>query len=786
LPLKIIFSAIAAALFAIVSIVNGQTTVDIDTLVSRLKTQYLSSIGTGSAASYLSSQSTDGSWSTIDYASTSITVWPPNNHVSRIKTMAAAYNTGSHALYHSDSLLQGIVRGLAYWYARAPKSDNWWYNDIGKQLELQPIGILMASYVPQNLLDSIINTMQTAPSMTGENRVWISGNVVVRGCLEKNVNRVTTGLSGIEETIVITQSEGVQCDYSFYQHGAMLYNSGYGLGFINDNTNWAYLTRGTGFAFSSAQVGILSDLMLAGDQWMVRGPMMDFSVGGREISRSGAGTHALSLTGSLDKLAVIDPAKSAAYLAMKDHINGKRAPGITGNRQFWRGDFMTHVRPTYYASVKMLSGRTLGSECINSENLKGYWLCMGVNFCARRGDEYKDIFPVWDWTKIPGVTNPSVVPAFSGSTKHASPFVGSVSDGEHGAAAMVLNRDSTKAKKSWFFFDDEYAALGCGISSTSSNPVSTTINQCLQTGDAVSNGTVVKDSQTVSNVSWVWHDSVGYLFTPAATVKISARSQSGTWQSINTSQASTVINKNVFTLWIDHAIKPAAASYAYVVVPAITQAAIVSYAAKPPLTVVSNGDSTQAVYHSQLKVGEMIFYAAGSVTLRQGLSINVDKPCMALIDESKDSVIVAAGYPDSTVKSLSMTMTMKRAFGSDTTIQASIFLPTGQYCGSSVVKKIFVPNLNTAARERTPENLKNGLTVLLSGRRSGASIMVRFSESGSYRLALVNTAGKILYKADCEQVQQWYCPTAGLADGVYRLSITGSTCNRTFPLVLCR
>ena len=159
---------------------------------------------------------------------------------------------------------------------------------------------------------------------------------------------------------------------------------------------------------------------------------------------------------------------------------------------------------------------------------------------------------------------------------------------------------------------------------------------------------------------------------------------------------------------------------------------------------------------------------------------------MALIDESKDSVVIAASYPDTAVKSLSMTMTMKRAFGSDTAIQTNIVLPTGQYCGSSAMKKIFVPNLNTAAKDRTHIDRKNGLTVMLSGRQSGASIMVRFSESGSYRLALVNTAGKIICKAECAHVQQWQYPTALLADGVYRLSIMDATCNRTFPLVLCR
>ncbi|EOR94162.1 hypothetical protein ADIARSV_2657 [Arcticibacter svalbardensis MN12-7] len=56
----------------------------------------------------------------------------------------------------------------------------------------------------------------------------------------------------------------------------------------------------------------------------------------------------------------------------------------------------------------MCSSRTRGTESLNNENLLPNWLPFGATAIIRTGDEYYNIFGVWDWTKIPGVTNPAV------------------------------------------------------------------------------------------------------------------------------------------------------------------------------------------------------------------------------------------------------------------------------------------------------------------------------------------------------------------------------------------
>lgn len=88
---------------------------------------------------------------------------------------------------------------------------------------------------------------------------------------------------------------------------------------------------------------------------------------------------------------------------------------------------------------------------------------------------------------FPGVTAPQMnkIPMAQSSwqTRGTSTFAGGVSDSIYGASAYSYRDDyadiNTKAKKAWFFFDEEVVCLGAGISSTSPEDIFTTVNQSL-------------------------------------------------------------------------------------------------------------------------------------------------------------------------------------------------------------------------------------------------------------------------------------------------------------------
>src|SRR3546814_572067 len=188
---------------------------------------------------------------------------------------------------------------------------------------------------------------------------------------------------------------------------------------------------------------------------------------------------------------------------------------------FWHSEHLTHQQPGYYTSVRMFSTRNHNMEVpYNSEGLRNHYLGNGSNFISRTGTEYYDIYPVFDFHKIPGTTLVQY-PDFPDPDEIQQPgitdFVGGLTDGVLGAAAFDFRseHDSISARKSWFFFEGRYVCLGAGIASNAGSPVVTTINQCLlrapvATG-AVGQEHFHKDGEP-ANMRWIWHDSVGYFF----------------------------------------------------------------------------------------------------------------------------------------------------------------------------------------------------------------------------------------------------------------------------------
>ncbi len=101
------------------------------------------------------------------------------------------------------------------------------------------------------------------------------------------------------------------------------------------------------------------------------------------------------------------------------------------------------------------------------------------------GNEYVDIFPVWEWDRIPGTTLPAGEKRnpVDWGTKGTCTFTGGVSDGKYGVMTFRLNDYGVKAQKSWFMFDNEVVCLGSGIGSDVPADIVTTLNQCHLDGN---------------------------------------------------------------------------------------------------------------------------------------------------------------------------------------------------------------------------------------------------------------------------------------------------------------
>jgi len=62
---------------------------------------------------------------------------------------------------------------------------------------------------------------QSQFGMTGQNKVWLAGNVLIRGLLLNDAELIKEARENICSEIVLGQKEGIQPDWSFHQHGPL-------------------------------------------------------------------------------------------------------------------------------------------------------------------------------------------------------------------------------------------------------------------------------------------------------------------------------------------------------------------------------------------------------------------------------------------------------------------------------------------------------------------------------------------------------------------------------------
>ena len=677
-----VFIVLFSTLFSL-KIVAENTESETEVLYKRLYSDYLQATETDTLN--YKTQLSNGSWTDINYTSRIVTFWPPMQHLYRLHRMAGLFcNQQDKNSALAVKLLAGIKAGIAYWQLKKPVSDNWFYNDIGKQLEFIQIMILMRDYLPVATINEICNYCVIAnANNTGANLLEMATSTAVRGVLQNNSDMIRISLDLIKTVIVPVDKgkDGIQADNSFLFHGLQLFSTLYNVSIMRGAAFWLDMTNGLSFELPQQIQNGIRNAILESDRWFYYGDIADFGTVGRRMSQQN-GTRTSDILPTLKRLAGIDSLNADAYKLMIANIEQNKHDTLNGNRHFYRADCMVQRNPTFYFSVKMCSSRTSGTESGNGENLKGFWLPFGANCLLKSGNEFKTTFPLWDWTKVPGVTCPEEVPSFGWSINQPSEFVGGVSNGKIGICSMQLNKQSTIARKSWFVFEDEIVALGAGITSTNTKPITTSLAQNKMVGKVFVNGVVVKSGEKIeySNVSTVYNDSTAYYFPLASKVSITNTLKSGNWYQINNSQPDLVVKDSVFSVWLTHGIKPVDSTYAYIILPKTSLQKLTSYTTNSTVKILKNTLTVQAATHTAKKLTGAVFHAGGQVVLENGIIIKAFQPCALLVDASSDSLIMYVSDPSQN----SEIATFQIVYNSTQRELVDVKLPGGNFSGSTV------------------------------------------------------------------------------------------------------
>jgi chondroitin AC lyase len=637
---------------------------DIDTILQRLRAEFIKTINPGNAARFLAQQGKDGSWPDIDYADRASASWKPSAHLERARGIAAAYSQPTNAMFQSPQARSAVLAALQAWMDRKPVSTNWWQNTVGGQLALMPVLVLLDQEIPAALRQSALGVlndpgMVPAAQATGQNLVWYATQQLVRGAVGRNADDLAAASRRLQDEVVVTTKEGIQADFSFHQHGAQLYSGAYGLGFLTDSVRLAGLLAGTPWAYQPDRLALLAGYALDGIRPLVRGPWLDWGARGREFTRAPGISRPQALLPAVQALATLAPDRRDELAAFAAYIaSAATGAPVVGNRHFWRSDFMVHQTIRGYWSVKMVSARTVGTESGNEENLQGYWLPFGCTYLLRRGDEYDGLPAVWDWRRLPGVTAPAEVPKLVGLQGHEARFVGGVSDGKSGVAAMVLGKLETTARKAWFFHGDLMVALGAAIGSKRAAPVTTTLNQTRWRTDVVgSAGPVAAGGGApvqLDNLAWLWHDGITYLLPGQAGVSLQLQDASGSGKAINRQLGSGDVRARVLTLAIDHGVRPDAASYAYGVWMGAASAADAGKG--PAYTVLENSDRQQSIRHGDGAVVQAVMHAPGNVRLDNTFAVQVDQACLLQVVRADAGWTVSVCDPTTSLQRINITL----------------------------------------------------------------------------------------------------------------------------------
>ena len=507
----------------------------------------------------------NGSWTDINYKDTKRSGWEPKKHAERILKLTKYYYQKKETLPAAElsQIKDGIHRAMGFWFDSRLVCKNWWYNEIGIPLTLGSAFLLFEQEMNEQERQAAIEVMQNAKfGRTGQNKVWLAGNVLMRALLQNDWELVKEAQAAISSEIVLGREEGIKTDWSFHQHGPQQQFGNYGLAYISNMSFYSEVFAGTPLAFSQEQQKILTSLLLEGFQWIVWRGYWDVNAMNRQLFKNADidKTFYLSFAAS-SLLKGSDPITAGKIREMiqRNSLSNTAPNTFVGNKHFSESDYTLHRTPRWMASLRMASNRVIGTELINEDNLKGYYMADGALYTYIRGDEYHNIFPFWDWRRIPGITtyesNAPIPTPYQHNARNQSSCVGGTSDRNSGITAMQLNRNGLTAHKAWIFTENYILCIGGNIRSDSAATLLTSIDQRFKRGKVVS----YPDKR-------FFHDNTGYILLQADTCVALTERKQGQWHDFMGMYKPLMLEDEIFSLYIKHR-KDQPAGYAYLVLP---------------------------------------------------------------------------------------------------------------------------------------------------------------------------------------------------------------------------
>ncbi|OXX51568.1 hypothetical protein B9J80_13750 [Vibrio sp. V12_P9A6T4] len=565
-----------------------------------------------------------GQWSDIDYVSSTAAAFPVTEHLDRLLALARCYTNIQCNESTSPVLLTSISAGMKHFAEAQYSHSNWWFNYIGIPQKVGELVVYVrANQIPVNAVDyqtlvdaKYLNVRSHWSYGRGANAIDIAIANMYSGVVRDNSERLSY-YSNEALNEIGRNDIGINADQSFFAHGPMLNTNSYGWVLVMRTLQVEAFTRGY-YSMNTNSQNSLEGFMNQGMYPTFRGRYHDYLTGGRGgVSRE----NNLGRGFSTDALQRLNPDRAEHFELVNNVTSGLISANqmpYRGVKGYWNGDYLLKNEQDYQYSALTHSDRTMAIEQGNGENLLGALMSMGSHSIRLSGDEYYNIFPLWDWLKIPGVTGREGQMMNVGWNSKGIAFSGVMSAANNAIMVHSQNKFGVTVKKANFVFSDAIISMASEVSSNADGLVTTSIEQNWFRDNVViglSNGstdslTLGENSYSGEELAYLLHNGTAYMPLDNNTYKVSVEERTDKWTRVNSSESDRDITGTVFTSWIDHGAYPANATFSYAIYPGVTANSVANLNPRNRFVTYQEGN-TLAVYDKRDDVLQLVLREAG-------------------------------------------------------------------------------------------------------------------------------------------------------------------------------
>jgi len=510
------------------------------------------------ADGYVRSQKPDGSWGDIDYS-----LWTRRNdavygtHFNRVLLLSRCAHTLGEKGYAVAAL-----KGIDYWIDRVRgRNPNWWPNVIGLPKLLGPAALYLDDILTDAQRAKIFDYLACGDinsTATGGNLSDEAENTLRRAILGRDVRLFERAVSAMADEIRIAEpyEEGLQDDWSFLQHGAQQQMCTYGHAFLDGALSFLRTLQGTRWELPPEKVALLAHMVGDGNRWLVWKDRLDVASIGRGFAKGIQAGQAKNVRNYMRRLEGF-----GAKFAAEDPV---------GFKYFDRAAHAVYRTKGFMFSMRGSTARVRGLEThVMGMNKRGGHLTDGTLFTYVTGREYDNVYPLWHWRLLPGLTSyVDLKPATRSFVDEYNVSPNELDDmtGEPAGAGATLHyafrRDGLSFVKDFVFSPTGVEVKVSGLSaSRTDSRVTTAVEQALAQPDAKALGYADGCFRAVNG-------GIEYrVYAPEASVRLEIAEKTGDWRTMNTEAPSVPCKGRVFLLYVDHGIAPKDAALRYEILP---------------------------------------------------------------------------------------------------------------------------------------------------------------------------------------------------------------------------